>query len=491
MAAITADDIRSVIAECRKARRAREVRIEGQRGLYLRVTAEGVASWSLVYRVRGTGKIARYFLGRYPDTKIKDARDMAAAWMPRVDQGIDPRDVRREEREQKAATKAKAEAEAAAKAARLTVAQAVDAFLIAKRKNKSVEWVRGILQANLVKDYGEKALADLTRADVEDIHNRVVERGAPRQADNVLAHIRSLLSWASKPGKRYVTENVASKFERAVGHGEGIRHRKLTAAEIRALWLVLERDDTFLTVQSRRIMKLALLLGSRAGEVAGMRLSELSDDIRFWTIPPERMKAKRVHVLPLPPAARSIIIEAINDRGAADKEARQAGKDVSNDAYLFTVKSGKPPRSTSLSHSMKRLQQRWRKQDGSIEPPLLSFVDAKGKPSAVKMHDLRRTLGTGLQHLGVTIDVVKAVLAHSALDDVTRTHYAQSPLGREVHEALVRWQATVTAMVRGGDPFAIREEDFAEKERRLLGQDLTVTAEVQSAPNVVPLRAAG
>jgi len=194
-----------------------------------------------------------------------------------------------------------------------------------------------------------------------------------------------------------------------------------------------------------------------------MRKAELSPDLMLWTIPAERMKAKRVHILPLPPMARQIISEALADATAP---------------HIFAMKSGKPPITTSMSHAMSKLQ------------PLLGFTDANGDPSPVKLHDLRRTMATGMQHLGVNFDVVKAVLAHTQLDDVTRAHYAQSALGLEVREALTKWQAAVTQMVRGEDPFAFRAEDAAEMERRILGQDQRVSAEPPAAPNVVPLRVA-
>jgi hypothetical protein len=132
-------------------------------------------------------------------------------------------------------------------------------------------------------------------------------------------------------------------------------------------------------------------------------------------------------------------------------------------------------RASSISHQMAKLQ------DG------LGFKDANGEPSPITMHDLRRTMATGLQHLGVNMDVIKAAIAHTADSDVTSAHYAQSDLAREVREALTRWQATITQMVRGNDPFAFHAEDAAEMERRLLGQEQLVTAAPALPANVVAL----
>ncbi len=119
----------------------------------------------------------------------------------------------------------------------------------------------------------------------------------------------------------------------------------------------------------------------------------------------------------------------------------------------------------------------------------LKIMDAEGRPDPVKMHDFRRTISKGLQHLAMTEDVIKAVLTHSDSGDVTRTPYAQGTPIERIREALARWQGAVAQMVRGEEPFAVRAEDVAEMERRILGSDMMLPASVASPPNVVQLRA--
>ena len=467
----SAADIKSVIEECRREDRPRDFKLEGEPGLWVRVSAKGIAAWSLVYKVKGQKSVQRYGLGRFPDTSVKDAREMAAAWRPRISQGIDPREALREQHEKAQQGREAAQREAEAKAARITVAQAVESFLVAKHKNRSVRFMKWNLDTNLVAYYGTKALADLSRKDIEAIQEAMVKRGALRHSDNVLGTVRSLLSWAVK--RRHVTENVAARFERQVKDGEGIRERKLTAAEVKALWLLLDRDDLKVTLPVRRILKLGVLLGQRAGEIAGMRAGELTPDLLHWDIPAERMKAKRRHIVPLPPMAREIIPEALADAKAA---AEKRGEKV---VHLFAPKSGKPLRSSSVAHAMVKLNEE------------LALTDVHGKPSPVKSHDLRRTMATGMQHLGTSIDVVNVVLAHTSAGDVTVAHYAQSQMGMEAREALTKWQGAVTQMVRGHDPFELRAEDIEELERRILGQDKAVTPERPMASDVRQLRAAG
>jgi hypothetical protein len=49
-------------------------RIEGERGLQLRVSSGGTASWSFGYGVKGTSAVQRYGLGRYPDVAVKNGQ---------------------------------------------------------------------------------------------------------------------------------------------------------------------------------------------------------------------------------------------------------------------------------------------------------------------------------------------------------------------------------------------------------------------------------
>jgi integrase len=214
----------------------------------------------------------------------------------------------------------------------------------------------------------------------------------------------------------------------------------------------------------RRIIRLGLLLAQRANEIAGMRRSELSADLRFWTIPRERMKAGRVHIIPLPPMARKIIAEAL---------AETTG------ALVFASPRTKGQyRTTTISDTMAELQKH------------LQFKDADGEPDPAKFHDFRRTLAVGVQQRGASIDVVKAILAHSNSADMTRERYAQSDLCRDVITALVKWQADIAAMVRGEDPLAFDAKDADAIEREILGDTLTIPAAAAPAPNVIPMRRA-
>jgi integrase len=179
--------------------------------------------------------------------------------------------------------------------------------------------------------------------------------------------------------------------------------RTLNDQEIRLLWQALEKAKAAPGIVAA--LKSLLLLGQRPGEVAGMAVTELRhlDDIgaAHWELPPGRMKARRAHVVPLPPLAREIAVAEIARQRAASPETKPE--------FVFASKFAERARLArhSLSQALGRI----------IEGIDVSGNDAelvaKLKADRPTPHDLRRTVATGLARLGIPRDNRLAVLAHS------------------------------------------------------------------------------
>jgi integrase len=156
-----------------------------------------------------------------------------------------------------------------------------------------------------------------------------------------------------------------------------------------------------------------LLCGQRRSEVAGMRRSEIAADV--WTLPATRTKNKQVHATPLSAQVLAII----------DAMPRFAGSD-----YVFTM-TGKAP----FGHF------------GRIK----AEIDARMKSSTpFVLHDIRRTVATGLQKLGIPLEVTEAVLNHTGgsrggIVSVYQTHQYTI----EKRDALQRWADHVEGLVTG------------------------------------------
>ena len=150
----------------------------------------------------------------------------------------------------------------------------------------------------------------------------------------------------------------------------GPRERSLSDAEAAAVWLAAPDNDY------GRILKLILLTGCRRDEIGGLKWGEIDLEARAITLPKERTKNKTAHTVPLSDAALAILKDLLR-RG--DRE------------FVFGV--GKAGYSG------------WSKSKGELDQAL-KIKDAW------TIHDLRRTVRTGMGKLNVQPHIAEAVLNH-------------------------------------------------------------------------------
>ncbi len=190
-----------------------------------------------------------------------------------------------------------------------------------------------------------------------------------------------------------------------------VRDRALKEHEIKALWSVwAEQAYPF-----GRLQQLLLLLGQRRSEVANMCWSEVDFDKREWTIPAERSKSKREHIVPLPGAAVDIL---------------KSLPRFANGDFVFTTTAGRRPVG-GFSKVKARTDQMLADQDTTIEN--------------WRVHDLRRTCRTGMARLGVPEIVSERVLNHlpRGLGKIYNVHEYLD----EKRDALARWAQEVANIV--------------------------------------------
>jgi len=152
-----------------------------------------------------------------------------------------------------------------------------------------------------------------------------------------------------------------------------------------------------------------------------MRVSEIGEDGATCSLPGERTKNKRPHVVPVPPLARDIIASVPRIESAI--------------GYLFTT-TGKSP--VSGWSRVKRLLDAAMTEIGAA--PVLSW----------RLHDLRRTMVTSMVDLGVAPHVVEAAVNHvSGARAGVAGVYKRSQLLPERKAALERWGSRVQTIVSG------------------------------------------
>ncbi len=158
------------------------------------------------------------------------------------------------------------------------------------------------------------------------------------------------------------------------------------------------------------IVEFLALTGQRRQEVAQLRWDELDENSRTWTIPGSRTKNKKAHIVHL------------------SEPAWKAVPQASGGEFVFGTASGKPFQ--GFGHAKPELD----KMSGVI---------------GWRLHDLRRTIVSGMARLGVPPHVADKILNHQAgtISGVAAV-YQRHDFLFERKEALDRWGAHVKAIIQ-------------------------------------------
>ena len=255
-------------------------------GLYLVVGKSGSKSW--IVRVQKHGKRRDIGLGSASKVPLKLARERATQVRTQVEVGIDPVSERR-------------------KAAGIPTFKEAAAIVHAEHKRgwkngkHEAQWL-STLEAYAFPYFGGTAVSELDTSAVRDAL-AAIWLTKPETARRLRQRINSVVDWAVAKGYREhslalpVIDKALPKQRTRVKH-----HKAMAYAELPAfLQNVRSREST-----GRLALEAAILTAARSGEVRLATWNEIDLESRLWTIPPNRMKAGRQHVVPLSKAAVAV-----------------------------------------------------------------------------------------------------------------------------------------------------------------------------------------
>ena len=154
-------------------------------GLALRITENGVKSWSAYYRFNGRHR--RFTIGRYPAIKPVEARREAAAALERARGGVDPTQEKRARREMRTPETD-------------TFGAVAHDYLERHHRNNNRESTfleaKRDIERNVLPKWRSRPIASISRRDVLDLIDGIIGRGAEVQANRTLARLRALFNWA-------------------------------------------------------------------------------------------------------------------------------------------------------------------------------------------------------------------------------------------------------------------------------------------------------
>jgi integrase len=363
-------------------------------------------TWIIVYR-DAAYKSQKFTIGTAEELNAAKARDIAKDKLAGIRLGTYPHVER-----QKARDEAEETFETVSKRYLAARAGGKDAL-----RERSLEEVT----RHIEKHWAPLARASIHHIDRRSVANRMGEiaaKNGPVAANRARSTLSAMFAWAI--GEGIVDSNPVIGTNKAAE--ETSRERVLTDAELADVWAAC-RDDDY-----GRIVRLLLLTGQRRDEVGSMRWSELDLDGATWTLPGERTKNGRAHVVPLAPRAVDIL--------KAAKEAPRLPRPDGTADFVFGEGQGG---FSGWSRAKERLDQR---------------IANAGKPLAHwTLHDLRRTAATVMaDKLAVLPHVIEALLNHvSGHKAGVAGVYNRAPYERDVRTALLTWADHVRAIVEAGD----------------------------------------
>jgi integrase len=408
-------------------------------GFGLRISSTGTRTWTMLARVLRHGRptLSRLTIGRYAEKDgdgggltLATARRRAYEFKESIKRNEDPRAVKETAQQEML------------RRSRHTFETVVEEFLrVHHPVNKtalrpaSLRRYKLVLAGPDLAHWRTRPIASITRRDVLDALHRMQARGLGVSCNRALAALRVLSRWAVQRGYLETTPTdsitpIAAEISRDRHLFGDADHDR--PSEIALLWNACDAVGPF-----GAIPQLLLLTGQRRDEVTGMNDAELIDlagKNPRWSIPPERTKNNKRHLVPLAPAAVALI----------QHMPRLVGSPL-----LFTT-TGTTPFS-GFSNLKEKIDQ-------TIETLKTKHPAkyARQFTEEWRFHDLRRTCKTAWADLGVASDVRDALLGHAkpGMDRV----YDHSTLTPEKRAAMVLWGKHVSGLVRADEGQATKRK---------------------------------
>lgn len=255
--------------------------------IYFVVSPNGRKRWELRYK-KPSGSWSFMGLGGYPEVSAKRAREKASQVMALVDQGVDP------------VAKKVSDSESDKRSLHTTFRAAAEAWHH-KRSNEglakgTLEKIRTYLDKDILPALGDKQLDAITRRDCAELQRSFERREAFNVASKARGWVNKIFSFAIASG---LTENnpASELLVVAAPAPKMQQYPHLLEPELGDFMRAMRKSPSRLVARTAAWM--TLWTASRPGMVRYAEWSEIDLDAGLWSIPGEKMKTGRDHVVPL------------------------------------------------------------------------------------------------------------------------------------------------------------------------------------------------
>jgi len=361
-------------------------------GLVLEVHPSGKKTWR--YRYRLNGKREKVTLGPYPAISLEDARDMRREAERLVVAGKSPaldKQIKRNPSDDDPLAKIKTVKDLAE--------EWVKNRLVVKNKNPRQD--ETYLDRDILPIIGTRTPQSITPKDIFMCVEPVRARGHGQAARRVLSVLRRLFEYARGAG--LIQANPATILRPTDVAPTNARRRTLSDHEIRQFDAAIESSR--LATPMRCALRLLLLVPARKGELVRARWDDIDLDAGTWKIEEHLAKNRKALLQKLPSQATAFF--------------KQLHAMASNSEWVLPSPKGRGRKHLSLSALNAALR------------------TVQGMPGGMVIHDLRRTVRTGLGEFDVSDAVAELCLNHRK-GGVAGVYDCAERLEAR-YEALCRW----------------------------------------------------
>jgi integrase len=306
---------------------------------------------SFVLDRRINGRMRRITLGRYGDLTVDQARNLAQQMGGAIARGEDPAQVKIDKKKE------------------ATFGCLEEQYLERHAIHKKSAYNDRLCLNRYLAPWRARKLSAITRNDVARLHTKIGTLGHPYSANRMIALVRKMFNLALDWGL-FKGENPATRIPM---FKEQARDRFVQPEELPRLFKALSEEPNDYI---RTAFLTTLLTGARRGEVLGMRWIDVRLEQLIWRLPDT--KAGKPHLLPLPSPLMALLLNL--DR-------------VEGNPFVFVGRDGK-------SHLV-NIRMAWKR------------IRGRAGIEDVRIHDLRRTLGSWLAVNGTSLHIIGKALNHT------------------------------------------------------------------------------
>ncbi|WHU85146.1 integrase domain-containing protein [Pantoea agglomerans pv. betae] len=344
-------------------------------GLFLLVKTSGKKLWRFRYQRPDSSSRTNLSLGSYPALTLAVARQMRDKYLSLLAQRIDPQKQQEEVSEQR-----QIELDS-------IFSVVAGRWFLLKSKSVTEDYAKDIwrsLEKDILPSIGEIPVQALKARTIVETLEPIKARGALETVRRLVQRINEIMIYAVNTG--LIDANPASGVGMAFEKPKKQHMPTLRPEELPMLMRSLSMSN--LSVSTRCLIEWQLLTLVRPSEAAGTRWVEIDIEAKLWTIPAERMKAKREHVVPL--SSQALDILEIMKPISAHRE------------HVFPSRSD--PKQSMNSQTAN------------------AAIKRVGYGGRLVAHGLRSIASTAMNEYGFNSDVIEAALAHSDKNEVRKAY---------------------------------------------------------------------